>query len=211
MGWDTVLTALISSVLDHLTVVYIPDVIPVDDEIELRIATESNAATLFQLVEKNREHLRAWLPWLDETTSIQDEIEFIHGQLIRHQKTDGSLFLIWYQGRTIVGTLSVNQVDHGNQTGWIGYWLDRGHTGKGIMTRSVGAIVDVLLVSCGFNRVVIEIGVGNSASMAIPLRLGFREEGKSVERQWMYDRWVDSLQYAITAREWPPNHLTPSE
>ena len=211
MGWDTVLTALISSVLDHLTVVYIPDVIPVDNEIELRIATESNAATLFQLVEKNREHLRAWLPWLDETTSIQDEIEFIHGQLIRHQKTDGSLFLIWYQGRTIVGTLSVNQVDHGNQTGWIGYWLDRGHTGKGIMTRSVGAIVDVLLVSCGFNRVVIEIGVGNSASMAIPLRLGFREEGKSVERQWMYDRWVDSLQYAITAREWPPNHLTPSE
>lgn len=205
------MTALISSVLDHLTVVYIPDVIPVDDEIELRIATESNAATLFQLVEKNREHLRAWLPWLDETTSIQDEIEFIHGQLIRHQKTDGSLFLIWYQGRTIVGTLSVNQVDHGNQTGWIGYWLDRGHTGKGIMTRSVGAIVDVLLVSCGFNRVVIEIGVGNSASMAIPLRLGFREEGKSVERQWMYDRWVDSLQYAITAREWPPNHLTPSE
>ena len=211
MGWDTVLTALISSVLDHLTVVYIPDVIPVDDEIELRIATESDAATLFQLVEKNREHLRAWLPWLDETTSIQDEIEFIHGQLIRHQKTDGSLFLIWYQGRTIVGTLSVNQVDHGNQTGWIGYWLDRGHTGRGIMTRAVGAIVDVLLVSCGFNRVVIEIGVGNSASMAIPLRLGFREEGKSVERQWMYDRWVDSLQYAITAREWPPNHLTPSE
>ena len=211
MGWDTVLTALISSVLDHLTVVYIPDVIPVDDEIELRIATESDAATLFQLVEENREHLRAWLPWLDETTSIQDEIEFIHGQLIRHQKTDGSLFLIWYQGRTIVGTLSVNQVDHGNQTGWIGYWLDRGHTGKGIMTRAVGAIVDVLLVSCGFNRVVIEIGVGNSASMAIPLRLGFREEGKSIERQWMYDRWVDSLQYAITAREWPPNHLTPSE
>ena len=211
MGWDTVLTALISSVLDHLTVVYIPDVIPVDDEIELRIATESDAATLFQLVEKNREHLRAWLPWLDETTSIQDEIEFIHGQLIRHQKTDGSLFLIWYQGRTIVGTLSVNQVDHGNQTGWIGYWLDRGHTGKGIMTRAVGAIVDVLLVSCGFNRVVIEIGVGNSASMAIPLRLGFREEGKSIERQWMYDRWVDSLQFAITAREWPPNHLTPSE
>lgn len=211
MGWDTVLPALISSVLDHLTVVYIPDVIPVDNEIELRIATESDAATLFQLVEENREHLRAWLPWLDETTSIQDEIEFIHGQLIRHQKTDGSLFLIWYQGRTIVGTLSVNQVDHGNQTGWIGYWLDRGHTGKGIMTRAVGAIVDVLLVSCGFNRVVIEIGVGNSASMAIPLRLGFREEGKSIERQWMYDRWVDSLQFAITAREWPPNHLTPSE
>ena len=211
MGWDTVLPALISSVLDHLTVVYIPDVIPVDNEIELRIATESDAATLFQLVEENREHLRAWLPWLDETTSIQDEIEFIHGQLIRHQKTDGSLFLIWYLGRTIVGTLSVNQVDHGNQTGWIGYWLDRGHTGKGIMTRAVGAIVDVLLVSCGFNRVVIEIGVGNSASMAIPLRLGFREEGKSIERQWMYDRWVDSLQFAITAREWPPNHLTPSE
>ena len=89
--------------------------------------------------------------------------------------------------------------------GGIGYWLDQSHTGRGIMTRAVGALVDVLLVSCGFNRVVIETGVDNSASSAIPLRLGFRQEGRSVQRQWMYDRWVDSFQYAITASEWRAN------
>ncbi|MEC9138034.1 MAG: GNAT family N-acetyltransferase [Candidatus Thermoplasmatota archaeon] len=182
--------------------VYIPDIISVDTDLQLRVPMESDARTLFNLVEENRTYLREWLPWLDETKSVQDEVDFIQDQARKHQTADGSLFLLESLDVGVIGTLSVNQVDHGNLTAWIGYWLDQGHTGKGIMTRTVGALVDVLLVSCGFNRVVIETGVDNSASSGIPLRLGFREEGRSVQRQWMYDRWVDSFQYAITASEW---------
>ena len=185
--------------------VYIPDVISVDTDLQLRVPMESDAATLFNLVEENRTYLREWLPWLDETTSVRDEVNFIQEQTAKHQTADGSLFIIESLNVGIIGTLSVNQVDHGNLTAWIGYWLDQSHTGRGIMTRAVGALVDVLLVSCGFNRVVIETGVDNLASSAIPLRLGFRQEGRSVQRQWMYDRWVDSFQYAITASEWRAN------
>jgi ribosomal-protein-serine acetyltransferase len=49
---------------------------------------------------------------------------------------------------------------------------------------------------------VIEAGIDNLPSRAIPERLGFREEGVSVEREWLYDHWIDIVQYAITAREW---------
>ena len=81
---------------------------------------ESDARTLFNLVEENRTYLREWLPWLDETTSVQDEVNFIQEQTAKHQTADGSLFLIESLDVGVIGTLSVNQVDHGNLTAWIG-------------------------------------------------------------------------------------------
>ena len=74
--------------------VYIPDVISVDTDLQLRVPMESDASALFNLVEENRTYLREWLPWLDETTSVQDEVNFIQDQTAKHQTADGSLFII---------------------------------------------------------------------------------------------------------------------
>ena len=140
---------------------------------------------------------------VDETNIVQDEVDFIKTRLGKHQTADGSLFLIESLDVGVIGTLRWCESGRSWESNGLDWILARSRShGKGIMTRTVGALVDVLLVSCGFNRVVIETGVDNSASSGIPLRLGFREEGRSVQRQWMYDRWVDSFQYAITASEW---------
>tara|TARA_B100000575_G_scaffold293988_1_gene307414 strand:- start:13684 stop:14271 length:588 start_codon:yes stop_codon:yes gene_type:complete len=192
---------LITFVLDHESVVQIPDAVRVEPSLLLRIARLEDAKELYSLVEKNRVYLREWLPWLDDAESIEDEIDFIKDQQKRASLKKGCLFLIELEN-DIVGTVSLNSIDLGNLTGWIGYWLDKDHSGRGIMTKSVAAIVDVLLVSCGFNRIVIEVGENNPSSLAIPKRMGFRNEGTSLERLWMYDRWVNSTQFAITASEW---------
>ncbi len=179
----------------------IPDAIPVSEDLNLRAARLNDAPELFRVVNKNRKFLRKHLPWLDDTNSISDETDFIHDQSEKANRMEAMLLLLEY-GNEIVGTLSINRIDHGNRTAWIGYWLDEDHCGNGLMTRSAGALVDVLLNACAFHRVVIEAGIDNLPSRAIPERLGFREEGVSVEREWLYDRWIDVVQYAITAREW---------
>ena len=38
----------------------------IDDTLLLRSLREDDTEQLFQVVEANREHLRVWLPWLDE-------------------------------------------------------------------------------------------------------------------------------------------------
>ena len=181
--------------------IYIPDAIPVSEDLNLRAARLNDADDLFKVVNKNRKFLRNHLPWLDDTNSVSDESDFISDQSEKAGRMEAMLFLIEYQGE-IAGTLSINRIDRGNRTAWIGYWLDEDRCGNGLMTRSVGALVDVLFNACSFHRVVIEAGIDNMPSRGIPERLGFRNEGVSVEREWLYDHWIDIVQYAITAKEW---------
>jgi ribosomal-protein-serine acetyltransferase len=48
-----------------------------DAEQELRILEECHAEELFALTDKNRAHLKKWLPWLDLTRSAVDTRNFI--------------------------------------------------------------------------------------------------------------------------------------
>src|SRR3712207_9579419 len=54
----------------------------------------------------------------------------------------------------------------------------------------------------GLNRVGIACAVENEKSCAIPERLGFRNEGVQRQAEWLYDRFVDHVGYAVLASEW---------
>jgi ribosomal-protein-serine acetyltransferase len=54
----------------------------------------------------------------------------------------------------------------------------------------------------GLHRFVLEAATDNFASRAIAERLGMRLEGITKDREWLYDHYVDSTLYAITAPEW---------
>jgi ribosomal-protein-serine acetyltransferase len=43
----------------------------------LRLLKVEDAENLFRLVNENRESLRKWLPWLDETGAQSDQPQFI--------------------------------------------------------------------------------------------------------------------------------------
>ena len=49
----------------------------IGDDAELRMLEDRHAEELFALVDRNREYLREWLPFLDGTTSVEDEGGFI--------------------------------------------------------------------------------------------------------------------------------------
>ena len=39
---------------------------------ELRLVEEADAEKLFGLIDRNRQHLRRWLPWIDSNMTIND-------------------------------------------------------------------------------------------------------------------------------------------
>jgi ribosomal-protein-serine acetyltransferase len=59
----------------------------------------------------------------------------------------------------------------------IGYWIDAGFEGRGLVTRTVGALLDHGFGPMGLRRVVIRTMVENVRSRAVARRLGFTEEG----------------------------------
>src|SRR5829696_7597457 len=141
------------------------------------------------------------MPWASDV-GPHGPLRFI--LLTRHPVADNDGFqtAIVCEGR-IVGAVGFRGVDWENRSTSIGYWLDAGHQGRGIMTRAVRALIDHALRDWGLNRVEIRAAPDNRRSRAIPERLGFRQEGLLSEAERVGDRYLDSVVYAILASAWP--------
>lgn len=177
------------------------DSLQVEDGLALRVPSERDAAELFLHIDANRDYLREWLPWLDDVTSPEDEAAAIRRGAEKKEKGGGCFYLICLD-RNIVGTLSLNSIDWDNRGFTIGYWISEETMGNGIVTKSCVRLLDHCFDDLCLHRGALEAAVENYASRAIAERLGMRLEGLTKDREWLYDHYVDSSLYAITAPEW---------
>jgi ribosomal-protein-serine acetyltransferase len=167
---------------------------------DLRRLEESDADELYRLIEANREYLARWLPWAEALT-LEGSVEFIRGVRRQEASNDGFQAALVSEG-SIVGMIGFHGVNWPHRSTTIGYWLDEGHQGRGLMTRAVRALVDHAFGVWDLHRVEIQAAVDNHRSRAIPERLGFREEGVRREAERVGDRWHDLAVYAMLAPEW---------
>jgi ribosomal-protein-serine acetyltransferase len=149
--------------------------IPVRPGVELRSITEADAPDLDCLIEANREHLGPFMPWI-AGHAIEGTRVFIRSSLRQEAEDDGFQAVILVDGE-LTGVAGFHRVDRINQTTSIGYWMDAAHQGRGVMTATVGALVDYAFDGWGLHRVELRIAPTNTRSRAVAARLGFREEG----------------------------------
>src|ERR1700683_2856046 len=76
------------------------------EDFELRLLEEHHAFEVFAAVERNREHLRQWLPWVAATRTEDDAIAFIRCTLEMFAAHDGFTAGIWNRERVagVIGT-----------------------------------------------------------------------------------------------------------
>jgi ribosomal-protein-serine acetyltransferase len=170
------------------------------DEIELRLVEEQHAQAIFNLTDANRQHLRTWLPWVDQTRSVTDTFEYI--ALCSRQFSENGAFQVgvWFKGH-LCGIIGHHGIDRHNRSTSIGYWLDASHQSKGIMTASCRALINHAFRELDLNRVVINCATENRRSRAIPERLGFTLEGMARQSEWLYDHFVDLAMYGLLRTE----------
>lgn len=129
----------------------------------------------FAAVEESRQHIRPWLPWVDQTLTIDDSRDFIlrtqANWLTREQDLTVGVFEA-SSGRYLGGSgLHVR--------GWdvpafeIGYWLRTSAEGHGYMAETVKLLTDFAFASLGAQRVTIRCDARNTRSAAVAERLGF--------------------------------------
>ena len=171
----------------------------VEDGLELIVPMEGDARELFVIVDQNRKYLREWLPWLDDVNSVEDKLAMI--RRIYDENNFNWVYLIRNYGE-IVGVVSLNWVDWDNRSFGLGYWVSESSSGRGIITKSCRRVMEHCFVDLRLHRSVIEVAVENHPSRAVAERLGLRLEGISKDREWLYDRFTDSVMFAITAPEW---------
>lgn len=175
--------------------------ISVDNNIALRTWSIDNAQELFKLVSSNREYLGEWLPWISSAKTLEDTKKFIQSALNQYDNGLGLELGIWY-GEKIIGAIGLHEVSKMHNKTSIGYWLSRDFQGKGIMNKSVIALINFCFEKLNINRVEIKVAVGNEKSKSIPEKLGFVKEGILREAELLDNKYVDWNFYAMLKKDW---------
>lgn len=177
----------------------------IDEQVSLKLVELNDAERIFELTDSSRSYLKEWLSWLDFTTSVEDSREFIQGSLKNYAENKSLNAVILFNGE-IVGTAGFNSINWSNKTAQIGYWLGKDYQGNGIMTQVARGLTDYAFSHLKLHKVEIRVAEGNKKSRSIPERLGFINEGRVRQAEWLYDHYVDHMVYGVLMDEWRENN-----
>ncbi|MEO1236429.1 MAG: GNAT family protein [Planctomycetota bacterium] len=172
-------------------------------DLRLRPAATADADELHLLIDRNRAHLRRWLPWLDGANTPADQEVFLTGVVEQAREGRGGVWII-EETQQISGVCGFNHIDSANRSAEIGYWLSADRQGHGIVTACVARLLQHAFEDLGLDRLTIPIAIENSRSRAIPERLGFRHEDTLPQAEWLYDHHVDHALYTLAHADWRP-------
>jgi ribosomal-protein-serine acetyltransferase len=170
--------------------------------VELRLVEERHAPAIFAAVDRERESLRRWLPWVDATRAEDDVLAFIRRSLEQFASNKGFAAAIWVDG-CVAGSVGTHPIEWLHRKAEMGYWLAREFQGRGIATAAARAVTGHALVELELNRLEIRCAVENTKSSAIAKRLGFTYEGTLREAGLQADgRYSDLEVYSMLRREY---------
>ena len=160
------------------------------DGATLRLLTEADSAELFALVHRNRSRLGQYLPWVHATHAPADVASFLRSATVQHASGLGFHAGIELDGR-LAGCAGMHPIDLAHANVSLGYWIDEQAEGRGLATQATAELVRICFADFGLRRVEIRCAAGNLRSRAVPLRLGFREEGLLRDAQLVNGRYFD--------------------
>jgi RimJ/RimL family protein N-acetyltransferase len=145
------------------------------ERLVLRPWTFEDAPALHRLVTRNLDHLRPWMPWAQVVPTLDDQLATIRRFRAGYDRDEDYIIGVFLDGAPVGGTGFHPRV--GPDALEIGYWVDRDHEGRGLVTEWVGALCRVAFEVMDVERVDIHCDPLNRRSAAVPGRLGFTDEG----------------------------------
>lgn len=172
--------------------------IRITDDIQLLSLCLDDVPDIFRILDGEREYMREWLPFVDSTQKEEDTAEAVTQMMA----SPAEQFTIRYMG-ILVGLVGFKDYDEANRKIEIGYWLSQYQQGKGIMIRSVQALLEYAFERLNVNRVQMKVAVGNEKSNRIPQKLGFTLEGVERDGELLVDnRYTDLNVYSLLKKEY---------
>lgn len=104
----------------------------------------------------------------------------------------------------LVGQLTVSNISRGVlRSAHVGYWLDQGHAGRGVMPVALALTVDHCFAAVGLHRVQADVRPENEASRRVVDKLGFRHEANYLRYLDIDGAYRDHLGFALTIEDVP--------
>lgn len=153
----------------------LPPACIVTARLTLRAWRPEDAPLIREAIDSSLAHLRPWMPWavhepssMEATTALLEKFrdDFAAGR-------DFHYGIFTRDEREVLGGTGLHpRIGPGAIE--IGYWLREAATHRGYATEAVARLTRVALEELGLSRVEIRCDPRNSASAAVPRRLGYR-------------------------------------
>jgi RimJ/RimL family protein N-acetyltransferase len=150
----------------------------VTERLVVRCWSPRDAPLLKDAIDSSLENLQRWMPWAhEEPTSVEHKVQLLRRFRGRFDLGQEFVYGIFDGDETeVVGGTGLHpRADDSSLE--IGYWIRDSRVGNGYATEVAAALTRVAIDVCGVERVDIRVDPDNAASLAIPRRLGFTEEG----------------------------------
>lgn len=158
-----------------------PEKIPYVTEtsrLSLRCWAPEDAASHFAAIDRSRAHLQPWMPWHSAHVTVDDTRAWMRQARGKFDLMQDFVMGIFRRdtGACIGGTgIHLRSVEA--STIEIGYWLAVDAVGNGFAREAAAALVGVAFGDVECRRIEIRVEPENQKSRAIPIALGFEQEG----------------------------------
>ena len=140
----------------------------------LRCRDETDAPRFREVIDRNVDHLRRFMPWArDEPRPVEELAARIRGAREKFMRGEEWQFGIFSADETrVLGAIGLHR-GAAPTTMEIGFWLCRSAEGQGIATEATRILTNLALTQLGAARVEIRCDIRNERSAAVPRRLGY--------------------------------------
>jgi ribosomal-protein-serine acetyltransferase len=173
---------------------------PVEPDLELQSPRLENAGALLNLIERNHDHLKRYLPKVTEIDSLEKAEAHIAYCLRQREARELFEFHVFLAG-VLCGVVRLNYFEWDSKKATIAYFLDADFQGQGIITKAARAVLEFGFVKLELNRVELRCVTTNTGSVRIAERLGFTLEGELRESEWLDGRPVNHFVFGLLHHE----------
>lgn len=180
--------------------------ISIEEDLRLEGIEQKHAIPLFRAIDENRQHLSVFLPWVPNMGSVEIMQNYIRNcEKLEAQKMEKSFVI--YHLKQVVGRIGIHHIDIQNHSAAIGYWLVKAAEGKGIIYKCCKRLLPYGFQELNLHRIEIKCATGNQRSRAIPLKLGFQQEGVLRDAEYVNGKYLDLFVFSLLESDWQENNV----
>jgi ribosomal-protein-alanine N-acetyltransferase len=160
----------------------------------IRPLAAADVPALTDLAVRNRAFLSPTEPHRDESYFTREGHAASVANALAGQAAGTTVPFVILDGDDLVGRISLNNVVRGPlQSAVLGYWVDEQHTGHGIATAAVAALLPIAFEGLGLHRIEAGTLVDNHGSQRVLLKSGFIRFGLAPRLLLIDGEWRDHV------------------
>ena len=136
--------------------------------------------------------------------TLEGEKQFLE----EHIKEEAAFGIIELETDKIVGTISLEKIDHLNGTGTLGIFIgDTQARNKGYGTEAIRLILDYGFNYLNLNNICLDVLEVNKRALACYKKCGFKEYGRRRKCKFINGKYYDSIEMDILAEEFNESYI----